>query len=102
MKTELLIHADSFMGASGSHRKPLSVESPKKMTRTTLVIAYYYYYNALHLNDGIEKWKTFEDLFDDFRMVIDRILYESGYQGISGKNLFDVLIVFSSYAYMNI
>lgn len=82
--------------------KALYVKSADAITRTSLIVAYYYYYNALHENDSGERWKSFEELFNDFSRGINRILDLANYQRISGKSIFDVLIVFSSYAYMNI
>ncbi|MCI8482999.1 MAG: hypothetical protein HFH41_01510 [Lachnospiraceae bacterium] len=76
--------------------------STRKVTRTSLIVAYYYYYNALHENDGRGKWRSFGELFGNFKRGIDEKLEQAYYQPLSGKNLFDVLVVFSSYAYLNL
>lgn len=67
-----------------------------------MIVAYYYYYNALHEDDGNDKWKNFEEVFNNFKKDIDSKLEAAYYQPLSGKNIFDVLVVFSSYAYLNI
>ena len=117
---ELLLGINSFMGhtvnedvsekttesecstPSKIKTKALYVDSPSDITRTSMIVAYYYYYNALHENDGREKWKNFEELFNDFKKGIDEKLEASYYHPLSGKNIFDVLVAFSSYAYLNI
>lgn len=82
--------------------KALFVSSAKEVTRTSIIVAFYYYYNALHENDGNAKWKNFEELFVDFKREVDVYLLNADYQALSGKNIFDVLVTFSSYAYLNI
>lgn len=117
---ELLFGINSFMGytvdeevsfqnedqewtePSKTKIKALYVSSASAVTRTSMIVAYYYYYNALHENDGNDKWKNFEELFNNFKKDIDRKLEAAYYQPLSGKNIFDVLVVFSSYAYLNI
>ena len=82
--------------------KALNVSSENEVTRTSMIVAFYYYYNALHEDDGKDKWKNFEELFNNFKKDIDPKLEAAYYQPLSGKNIFDVLVVFSSYAYLNI
>ena len=82
--------------------KALFVSSAKEVTRTSIIVAYYYYYNALHENDVNAQWKNFEELFKDFKREVDVYLLNANYQALSGKNIFDVLVTFSSYAYLNI
>ncbi len=82
--------------------KALYVSSANAVTRTSIIVAYYYYYNLLHEDDGNDKWKNFEEVFNNFKKDIDPILEAAYYQQLSGKNIFDVLVVFSSYAYLNI
>ena len=74
------------------------ISSPKDVTRTTLITAYYYYYNCLHEDDD---YKNFVEFFKSFKVGIDFFLEQSGYQPLSGKNIFDLAVVFSSYAYIN-
>ncbi len=117
---ELLCGINSFMGftvdedvstqnedqewteTSKMKTKALDVTSPNAVTRTSMIVAYYYYYNAIHEDDGNDKWKSFEEVFNNFKKDIDPKLEAAYYQPLSGKNIFDVLVVFSSYAYLNI
>ncbi len=82
--------------------KALYVESPAAVTRTSMIVAYYYYYNAVHENDADGRWKNFEEVFNNFKRDIDPKLEAAYYQPLSGKNIFDVLVTFSSYAYLNV
>lgn len=81
--------------------KALFVTSANEVTRTSMIVAYYYYYNALHEDDGNDKWKSFEEVFNNFEENINIKLEAAHYQPLSGKNIFDVILVFSSYAYLN-
>lgn len=117
---ELLFGINSFMGytvdeevslqnedqewtePSKMKTKALYVSSTNTVTRTSMIVAYYYYYNALHEDDGNDKWKNFEEVFNNFKKDIDPKLEAAYYQPLSGKNIFDVLVAFSSYAYLNI
>ncbi len=94
---ELLSDVNEFMGT-----KMLSVTKPEAVTRTSIIVAYYYYYNALHENDTRDKCRNFKEVFKDFESGLDEILRAAYYQPITGKNIFDVLTAFSSYAYLNI
>ena len=116
---ELLLGINNFMGytvdeaissqneaqerteLSKMKTKALYVTGPDAVTRTSLIVAYYYYYNAVHEDDGDDKWKNFEEVFKSFQAGIDPKLQEAHYQPLSGKNIFDVLVTFSSYAYLN-
>jgi len=117
---ELLIGINNFMGytvdesvsmqneeqewtePSRMKTKALYVSSPETITRTSMIVAYYYYYNAVHENDGNDKWKNFEEVFNSFQNDIKPKLEAANYQPLSGKNIFDVLVTFSSYAYLNL
>ena len=116
---ELLLGINNFMGytvdeaissqneaqerteLSKMKTKALYVTGPDAVTRTSLIVAYYYYYNAVHEDDGDDKWKNFGEVFKSFQAGIDPKLQEAHYQPLSGKNIFDVLVTFSSYAYLN-
>jgi hypothetical protein len=116
---ELLLGVNSFMGytanetistkneeqewaePSKAKTKALYVSSPEAMTRTSMIVAYYYYYNAVHEADRNNKWKSFAEVFSDFQRDINPRLEAANYQALSGKNIFDVLVTFSSYAYLN-
>ena len=82
--------------------KALFVKSSRDITRTSIIVAYYYYYNAIHELDTDDKWKNFKELFKDFQKGVNKKLEAAFYQPFSTKNLFDVLIAFSAYAYHNI
>ena len=78
------------------------IDYPEKMTRSAIITAYYYYYNALHYNDGDAKLKGFENVYNDFKEGVDRHLEKAHFQLFSGRNIFDVAVAFSSYAYINL
>lgn len=117
---DLLMGANSFLGYTAEESvsrqserqewtepsrvktKALFVDSPQAMTRTSMLVAYYYYFNALHERDRTGRWRSFKELFACFKQGIDGILERSFYQPLSGKDLLDVLTVFSSYAYLNL
>lgn len=86
-----------------SKRKTASLfeDRASEMTRTKLIVAYYYYFNACHLHDESEELESFENVFKTFELEVNEKLQEAMYQELSGRNLFDVLVVFSSYAYLN-
>ena len=77
----------------------MSKKSPKEITRTSLIVAYYYYYNAFY-DVGKKRWISFAELFDDFCDGIDPILEAAHYQPISKKNVFDIVVALSSFAYL--
>ena len=79
-----------------------SVTSPANVTRTSIVAAYYYYYNTLHENDGRWSRGSFANVLREYREGLDPILRACNLRELNAKNLFDVLIVFSSYAYLNL
>lgn len=91
---DLLEGVDKYMTGG------LRADSPETVTRSSMLTAFYYYYNALRTARGVSRVMSFEDVFNDFKLEADGYLEESGYQLLSGKNLFDVLIAFSSYAYL--
>lgn len=77
-------------------------KSPATVTRTSIIAAYYYYYNAVHEGDSADRWKSYEELFYNFKKDIDPKLKKAYYQELNGKNIFDVVVTFSSYAYLNV
>ncbi len=82
--------------------KALFIDDNKKITRTSIIVAYYYYFNICSDNDKIRKSKCFETVFNSFKKGVDRYLIESNYQELDGRNIFDIMVVFSAYAYMNL
>ncbi len=100
---ELLSGINSFIGSVDQQiPKALSVLSSDEVTRTSMIVAYYYYYNAVHENDSIDKLKNFEEVFNNFKRGIDPKLEAAYYQPFSCRNIFDVLVAFSSYAYLKL
>lgn len=116
---ELLLAINSFLGntvqeevseadrsrertqTSRVKTKALYVSSPKEVTRTSMLVAYYYYFNALYSEDEDARGKSFKDVFRLFKKGLDEHLKPSGYQPVSGRNIFDVVVIFSSYTYLN-
>ena len=94
-----LLEAVNDFLVSGS---ALNVKSPVLITRTSILVAWYYYFNAIHEGDAQGIWDSFESLYDAFKAGIDPILESSGYQLLNGRNIFDLLITFSSYSYVNL
>ncbi len=90
---DLLLGIDSYMDLAKT--KALAETSPSTVTRTSLLVVYYYYYNISHIHDAMP---NFEKLFADFRVGADEWLEKAFYQKVSGKNIFDVLLIFSCYA----
>ena len=60
--------------------------------------AYYYYFNITHEYNKQLAFTGYKDVFEEYKRRLDPILEKCGYQEISGKNLFDVVLTFSSYA----
>ena len=100
-KVSLQNEAQERTDTSRAKTKALFVSSESEVTRTSLIVAYYYYYNIVHEDDGREIWKSFDELFTSFSYEINEFLEAAHYQPLSGRNLFDILVVFSSYAYMH-
>lgn len=114
---DLLLGVNSFLGYTADEKdsnqnedqehsevsriktKALYVSDSSNISRTSIIVAYYYYYNAVNLDaDSIS---SFKDHFSDFKQGLDELLNEAYYQPFSGKNIFDVLVAFSSYAYLS-
>lgn len=87
---EVLIGANNFI-----EKKALSVLSARDVTRTSLMVAFYYYFNCRE-EDMI--WTSYKEQYDAFKSELDIYLLDAGYQEVSAKNIFDVLLTFSSYA----
>lgn len=93
-KTEEQEHTDVSRIKIGA----LSVTEARDITRTSLMTAFYYYFNAVHEDEGDHDWTNYGELFDEFKKELDPMLEQCGYQEVSGKCIFDVLLTFSSYA----
>ena len=103
---KLLSAADScYIGSSPAAKsfpKALCAADPSEVSRTAIITAYYYYYNAVHELDDESEHNTFEKIYDNYCAGLNPILDAAHYQKLSSKNIFDILIVFSSYAMQNI
>ncbi|MCD7884678.1 MAG: hypothetical protein LUI87_13380 [Lachnospiraceae bacterium] len=91
-----------LLRATSNFVKVLPEPSPETVTRTAILTAYYYLYNAKHEDDTPGRWNNFRELYADFKSGIDEKLEDAYYLPLSGKNLFDVLVVLSSFAYINL
>ena len=83
--------------------KKMSVDRAVDMTRTALIVAFYYRYNQLNETRGSNK--SFVDVLDDYtdsNTGLNRMLEASGYQPINDRNIFDLAVIFSSYAYLSV
>lgn len=81
----------------------MSIDKAEDMTRTALIVAYYYRYNQINESRGVEK--SFVDVLDDYTdstTGLNSMLEASGYQPINDRNIFDLAVIFSSYAYLSI
>lgn len=110
---EVLIGANNFVGNNVDEKesdrseesekketsriiiKALSVSSAREVTRTSLMVAFYYYFNC---REEDMTWTSYRALYEVFKEELDEYLLDAGYQEVSAKNIFDVLLTFSSYA----
>lgn len=84
----------------------LSVKDASKMTRTKMIAAYYHLFclendSTLDADADESRWSSFGDLYETLRGALNEMLIFSGYQPLSAKNLFDVLVVFFAYCQVN-
>ena len=83
-------------------KKALTVTDPNNVTRTKVIAAYYHFYVwMMTLNNVGDTWRSFKEMYDDFSSCIAAYLTDAGYQEISSKNLFDMLVIFSAYCKVN-
>lgn len=83
--------------------RTMDITSPSDMTRTALVTAYYYWYN--HTNEHHGRTKCFTEVFDDYTdpsTGLNSLLEAAGYQPVNDRNIFDLAVMFSSYAYLSV
>ena len=79
----------------------LYVDSSSGVTRTKLLTAFYYLFNARYADDFGECGMSFREVFDMFSEEVRPYLEDAYYPAIDPKNIFDVLLIFSSYSYLN-
>lgn len=108
----LFIETESNQSIEQEHTEPskrvikkMSIQKPEDMTRTALIVAYYYWYNQLNESRNAEK--SFVDVMDDYtdfesETGLNDMLEKAGYQPINDRNIFDLAVIFSSYAYLSI
>ncbi len=88
--------------SENEYTESLFVDPSKEMSRTTLLVAVYYLFNERHAMDPKDQWVSFGELFAAFKQEADVFLTEAGYQPLSGRSQFDVLLAFSAYAVLNL
>lgn len=77
------------------------ITSDEEVTRTAIITAYYYCYNALNIKKNVKK--NFIDVWNEYTNPfkgLNSMLEEIHYQPISERNIFDIAVIFSSYAYL--
>lgn len=79
----------------------LYVDSGSQITRTKLLTAFYYLFNVKYMDNSKRDGMSFYDVFNLFSGEANDYLEQAFYQRIDSKNIFDVLLVFSSYAFLN-
>ncbi len=99
---KLLSGINQFLaGQGGQLCKKLTVSQPEDMTRTALIVAFYYRYNQKYELKGA--FKSFAEVMDDYTNPVNglnSLLEQAGYQPINDRNIFDLAVIFSSYAYL--
>ena len=108
----LLNGINHFLGCQMNEQECRTAE---RMTRTALIAAYYYCYNLHNENTA---GKSLLDVYRDYTDTsvsyaewaengygfpgLNSLLSEAGYQPISDKSIFDIAVIFSSYAYLTV
>lgn len=93
--TELLAGVNNYLTRGNLFSK----KSRSEVTRSMILAAYYYYYIESHMGD-LAGVRGFAEVFRDFRQGADIYLDNAHYQMLSGRNIYDVLLAFSAYAYL--
>lgn len=79
----------------------MDIKNAQDITRTSILAACYYFYTQFHLKSRTNGRYAFCTVFDDFKAFADDHLKAAYYMEVRPDNLFDVLIAFSAYAYLN-
>lgn len=74
----------------------------RNVTRTALMAVYYYWHNEFHNQSELKRWMNFAEHFRAFKDGVNFWLERAFYQPLDTKNFFDIAVVFSSYAYLNL
>lgn len=78
------------------------LDKPEEINRTKLLAALYYDFNERYAFDRDDRQgRSFQEHYALFRKEINPVLEKCNYALLSSKSLLDVLIVFSSYIYLN-
>jgi len=93
--------AQEWSEPSKTKTKALYVQSASFMTRTSMIVAFYYLFNAMHESDEKGRWSNFGEYYNEFAKNLNDFLNAAHYQPMNKKNIFDVLVAFSSYVYVN-
>lgn len=80
--------------------RSLCIDSPEGVTRASIITAFYYLYNKEHESDDLYRTLSFEEHFNNYKTEADKYLDRAHYNLFSGRDLFDVLTAFSSFAYI--
>lgn len=78
------------------------IKEAKDMTRTALIVALYHKYNLQKESDEEARYQSFAEVFEEFSVVCNKELEEASYQPFTCKNIFDMFIAFSIYAYQTL
>lgn len=76
--------------------------APQNVNRTALLVIWYYYYNESHNGDNGAPRLNFVEHFERFKRGVDIWLERASYQPLNVKNIFDIAVAFSSYAYLSL
>lgn len=77
-------------------KEALCVTDPVKVTRTKIIAAYYHQYLLCE-----HSFSSFRELYDDFCDQLNEMLIDAGYNPVSSKNLFDMVVVILAYCMVN-
>ncbi len=101
---ELLKAVDSYMRMQVTpDTEDLSeTRTSDNITRTSILSAFYYMFNEENMLDDTYRGASFSEVYDAFESEVNEYLERANYQKLSSKNIFDVLLVFSAYAYANL
>lgn len=95
------VESKDWINTSKGKTKALYIDNEMDITRTAIIVAYYYYFNAKYCNGHTKKPRRFDDIFTQFSQGVKPYLQRAYYQELNPKSIFDVMVVFSSYAYIN-
>lgn len=92
----------TLLGCIDRLLKDERVFNSKNISRTSLAILYHHYYNAINELDVQDSGQSFEKHFRSFKSEMNEWLERAFYQPFDVKNILDVALAFSSYAYLNL